>query len=48
MKKLIYILFIVLFSYQAYAKNPPPGVGTNIPANILIMLDTSGSMSIAM
>ena len=48
MKKLIYILFIVLFSYQSYAKNPPPGVGTNIPANILIMLDTSGSMSIAM
>ena len=48
MKKLIYILFILLFSYQAQAKNPPPGVGTNIPANILIMLDTSGSMSIAM
>ena len=48
MKKLIYIIFIVLFSYQAHAKNPPPGVGTNIPANILIMLDTSGSMSIAM
>ncbi len=47
-KKLIYILFIVLFSYQAQAKNPPPGVGTNIPANILIMLDTSGSMGIAM
>ena len=38
------LLFIVLFSYQAYAKNPPPGVGTNIPANILIMLDKSGSM----
>ena len=44
MKKLIYILFILSFSYQAQAKNPPPGVGTNIPANILIMLDKSGSM----
>ena len=29
-----------------YAKNPPPGTGTtDIPANILIMLDNSGSMS---
>ena len=28
------------------AKNPPPGTGTSdVPANILIMLDNSGSMS---
>ena len=33
-------------SFQAQAKNPPPGTGTSdIPANILIMLDNSGSMS---
>ena len=38
-------LFLVL-SFQAKAKNPPPGTGTSdIPANILIMLDNSGSMS---
>ena len=35
-----------MFSFQAQAKNPPPGTGTSdIPANILIMLDNSGSMS---
>ena len=29
------------------AKSPPPGTGAaNVPANILIMLDTSGSMSV--
>ena len=34
-----------MFSFQAQAKNPPPGTGTaDIPANILIMLDNSGSM----
>ena len=37
---------ILSFSFQAQAKNPPPGTGTSdIPANILIMLDTSGSMN---
>ena len=37
---------ILAFSFQAQAKNPPPGSGTaDIPANILIMLDTSGSMN---
>ena len=31
---------------EVNAKNPPPGTGTSdIPANILIMLDNSGSMS---
>jgi len=38
-----------LLSFQAQAKNPPPGTGTSdIPANILIMLDNSGSMSAKM
>ena len=42
----IFSLFIFLVSFQAQAKNPPPGTGTSdIPANILIMLDNSGSMS---
>jgi len=44
--KIILIFLIVIFSFQAQAKNPPPGTGTSdIPANILIMLDNSGSMS---
>ena len=40
------ILFLICIStFQAQAKNPPPGTGTSdIPANILIMLDNSGSM----
>lgn len=45
--KLILILLISFcFSLKTEAKNPPPGTGTSdIPANILIMLDNSGSMS---
>ena len=43
--KIIFCLLIVLLGSQAQAKNPPPGIGTNIPANVLIMLDVSGSMS---
>ena len=44
--KIITVLFLLLASFQAQAKNPPPGTGTSdIPANILIMLDNSGSMS---
>ena len=44
--KIILSLLILSFSFQAQAKNPPPGTGTSdIPANILIMLDNSGSMS---
>ena len=43
----------IIFNYNHYkffgfanAKSPPPGTGTSdIPANILIMLDNSGSMS---
>jgi type IV pilus assembly protein PilY1 len=43
---IILSLFIFLVSFQVQAKNPPPGTGTSdIPANILIMLDNSGSMS---
>jgi len=42
----IIISLLLIFSFQAQAKNPPPGTGTSdIPANILIMLDNSGSMS---
>ena len=48
LSKIIYFLLIVLLSFQAQAKNPPPGIGTNIPANVLIMLDVSGSMSATM
>jgi type IV pilus assembly protein PilY1 len=45
----IIFLFLFLFSFQAQAKSPPPGTGTtDIPANILIMLDKSGSMSDAL
>jgi len=43
---IIAFLFSLLATFQAGAKNPPPGTGTSdIPANILIMLDNSGSMS---
>ena len=42
----IIISLFLVFSFQAQAKSPPPGTGTSeIPANILIMLDNSGSMS---
>jgi len=41
----IIILLIPLLTQNAFAKSPPPGTGSaNIPANILIALDTSGSM----
>ena len=44
-KQIIIILFMSLVFFNANAKNPPPGTGTaDIPANILIMLDNSGSM----
>ena len=42
----IIISLFFVFSSQIHAKSPPPGTGTSdIPANILIMLDNSGSMS---
>lgn len=45
-KIIIIILSIFLgFEQASIAKNPPPGTGTSdVPANILIMLDNSGSM----
>ena len=47
MKLLKYILFfLIIFSTALFAKSPPPGTGTaDVPANILIMLDNSGSMA---
>ena len=43
----IFIIIFLLFNIKLYVKNPPPGTGTSdIPANILIMLDNSGSMRI--
>ena len=43
---IIFIISCFLFNTKLFAKNPPPGTGTSdIPANILIMLDNSGSMS---
>ena len=45
--KRFYIFLILFLSWNvnSFAKNPPPGTGaTNVPANILIMLDNSGSM----
>ena len=48
MVRLTAIIFAIILgiSFQVQAKNPPPGTGTSdIPANILIMLDNSGSMS---
>ncbi len=48
-KILIYLLAAFFVSLETQAKNPPPGTGTSdIPANILIMLDNSGSMRAAL
>ena len=46
-RKLYIFLFLIFFvCNNSYSKSPPPGTGTsNIPANILIMLDNSGSMA---
>lgn len=43
----IILLFFAFFAGgSALAKSPPPGSGTaDVPANILLMLDTSGSMA---
>ena len=45
-KKLaVFIFFTLAVNQNVYSKTPPPGTGSaNIPANILIMLDNSGSM----
>ena len=43
--KIILCLLIFFISFQVQAKNPPPGTGTSdLPANIFILLDRSGSM----
>ena len=43
---IILVLFLGLIGSPANSKSPPPGTGTaDVPANILIMLDNSGSMS---
>src|SRR5210317_77472 len=46
-KKIFILIFLTFINLEnSYSKSPPPGTGTsNIPANILIMLDNSGSMS---
>ena len=45
--KLIFAL--ILFSQNSFAKNLPPGSGiSDVPANVLILLDKSGSMSFRM
>ena len=42
--KLIFAL--ILFSQNSFAKSLPPGSGSSdVPANVLILLDTSGSMA---
>ena len=44
-QKINFLIFLFI-SHEVMAKNPPPGTGTSdVPANILIMLDNSGSMS---
>ena len=47
LRELIIALIIsIVFVANTNAKSPPPGTGTSDqPANILIMLDNSGSMS---
>lgn len=50
MKKYSHIVLSILFllipviSHSAVVKEPPGGIGTNIPPNVLIILDNSGSM----
>ena len=47
MKKIIISFILILFfSLPTIAKGPPPGTGVgDVKANIMIMLDDSGSMS---
>lgn len=39
-----FLLAVNFSSQQTEAKSAPPGNGNSVPANVLIMLDTSGSM----
>ena len=44
--KILIITVFLFFSKHVNSKSPPPGTGTSdIPANIMIMLDNSGSMA---
>jgi len=44
--KFIFFFFLFIFNQNAFSKPTPPGSGTgDVPANILILLDTSDSMS---
>ena len=44
-KILIAILLIFLIPINSFSKAPPLGTGSLVPANIMIMLDNSGSMA---
>ena len=45
-KKIIFILILICFNQNIYAKPLPPGSGEgDVPAQILILLDSSASMS---
>ena len=44
--KILLVVCLLNISFFAYAKSPPPGTGeADVKANILIMLDVSGSMN---
>jgi type IV pilus assembly protein PilY1 len=43
--RLIYAVLFVLIHLQAIAKELPVGSADSVPANVLLMLDTSGSMA---
>ena len=45
MKILFKLLLLLLVSTSVVAKSPPPGLGSDLPANILLMLDVSSSMN---
>jgi type IV pilus assembly protein PilY1 len=47
--KILLLIFFLVFTKNVNSKSPPPGTGTgDIPANIMIMLDNSGSMNWAL
>ncbi len=44
-KKILITIFLVfLIPNNSFAKAPPLGTGSLVPANIMIMLDNSGSI----
>ena len=47
--KILLLIVLLVFTKNVNSKSPPPGTGTSdIPANIMIMLDNSGSMNWAL